>query len=64
MGPVRAHAFVADLAAPVLDAGDRHHLERVLRLRSGDLLTVSDGAGRRLACRFGPALEPVGEVET
>ena len=35
----------------------------MLRLRSGDLLTVSDGAGRRLACRFGPALEPVGEVE-
>ena len=25
---------------------------------------MSDGAGGRLACRFGPALEPVGEVET
>lgn len=36
----------------------------MLRLRPGDPLTVSDGAGGRLACRFGPALEPVGEVET
>ncbi len=36
----------------------------MLRLRPGDLLTVSDGAGGRLACRFGPALEPAGEVET
>ncbi len=26
-------------------------------------MTVSDGAGGRLACRFGPALDPVGEVE-
>ena len=25
---------------------------------------MSDGDGGRLACRFGPALEPVGEVET
>jgi 16S rRNA (uracil1498-N3)-methyltransferase len=35
----------------------------VLRLRAGDEITVSDGAGGRLRCRFGPALEPVGEVE-
>ena len=36
----------------------------MLRLRPGDPLIVSDGAGGRVACRFGPALEPVGEVET
>ena len=35
----------------------------MLRLRAGDEVTVSDGAGGRLRCRFGPALEPVGEVE-
>ena len=35
----------------------------MLRLRPGDPVTVSDGAGGRLACRFGPALEPMGEVE-
>ena len=59
----KAHAFVDDLGAPALSAGDRHHFERVLRLRPGDEITVSDGAGGRLRCRFGPALEPVGEVE-
>ena len=62
MGPVRAHAFVAELAAPVLDAGDRHHLERVLRLRPGDCVSVSDGHGGWRLCRFGPVLEPAGEV--
>ena len=37
----------------------------MLRLRPGDELTVSDGAGGVLRCRFGPAsaLEPVGDVE-
>jgi 16S rRNA (uracil1498-N3)-methyltransferase len=35
----------------------------VLRLRAGEELTVSDGAGGRRRCRFGPTLEPVGEVE-
>jgi 16S rRNA (uracil1498-N3)-methyltransferase len=59
-----AHAFVADPAAPELAPEDRHHLERVLRLRRGEEVTVSDGAGRWRACRLGGggALEPVGEV--
>jgi 16S rRNA (uracil1498-N3)-methyltransferase len=65
----RAHVFVADLAAPELDAGDRHHLERVLRLRAGEVVTACDGAGRWVACRFaagarGVALEVDGEVVT
>ena len=47
----------------MLSADDRHHLERVLRLRPGDEVTVSDGAGGRLRCRFGPTLEPDGDVE-
>ena len=34
----------------------------MLRLRSGDELTVSDGAGGWRRCRFGPTLEPLGEV--
>ncbi|HVL07432.1 MAG TPA: RsmE family RNA methyltransferase [Acidimicrobiales bacterium] len=46
-----------------MSAEDRHHLERVLRLRPGDEVTVSDGAGGRLRCRFGPALEPAADVE-
>jgi 16S rRNA (uracil1498-N3)-methyltransferase len=56
-------AFVDDLDRPVLDAGDRHHLARVLRLRTGDPLNVSDGAGRWRSCRFGDDLEPTGPVE-
>ncbi len=35
----------------------------MLRLRTGDEITVGDGAGGRLPCRFGPILEPVGEVD-
>lgn len=55
----RAHVFVASLDRPVLDAGDRHHLDRVLRLRPGDIVTVGDGAGGWRRCHFGPVLEPV-----
>lgn len=57
-----AHAFVADLDVPALSADDRHHLERVLRLRPGEDVTVCDGAGRWRRCRFGDALEPTGEI--
>ncbi len=58
-----AHVFVEDLAAPVPADEDRHHLERVLRLRSGEAVSVADGRGgwRRCAYRAG-GLEPVGEV--
>jgi 16S rRNA (uracil1498-N3)-methyltransferase len=56
------HAFVADLDRPDLDDHDRHHFERVVRLRAGDALTVSDGRGGWRTCRFGEELEPVDEV--
>ena len=59
----KAHAFVTDLDALELDGRDRHHLERVLRLRAGDELTVSDGGGRWRLCRFGAALEAIGPIE-
>jgi 16S rRNA (uracil1498-N3)-methyltransferase len=60
----KAHAFVVDLDAPALDDVDRHHLERVLRLRAGEVVTVSDGRGRWRACRFatGGQLEVDGAV--
>ena len=61
-GTARAHAFVADLDSPELDAADRHHLERVLRLRPGDEITVSDGWGGWRTCGLGAALEPLGAV--
>ncbi len=59
----KAHAFVDDLDAPVLAAGDRHHLERVLRLRDGDRVTIGDGCGRWRACAFGRELVAIGEVQ-
>ena len=57
-----AHVFVASLDRPELDADDRHHLERVLRLRPGEEITVGDGAGGCRTCRFGPTLEPLDDV--
>lgn len=59
----KAHAFVDDIRAPVLADRDRHHLERVLRLRVGDAFTVSDGQGRWRWCRFGVDIEPTGDIE-
>jgi 16S rRNA (uracil1498-N3)-methyltransferase len=58
-----AHAFVADLHAPELSPDDRRHLERVLRLRPGEDVTVSDGAGQWRLCRFGDRLDPVGDIQ-
>ncbi|MCU1376655.1 MAG: Ribosomal small subunit methyltransferase, partial [Actinomycetia bacterium] len=59
-----AHVFVADVAAPVLDDDDRHHLERVLRLRDGEAVTVADGRGGWRACVFvaGGSLRPEADV--
>lgn len=56
------HVLVADVESPALDDDERHHLERVLRLRAGDPLTVGDGAGAWRACRLGTEPEPVGGV--
>jgi len=57
------HAYVDDLEAPALGREDRHHFERVLRLRAGEKLTVSDGVGGWRLCRFGAVLDPAGEVQ-
>ena len=56
------HGFVADLSNPELSEGDRHHLARALRLRSGDALTVSDAQGNWRPCLFGKNLEPIGDI--
>jgi 16S rRNA (uracil1498-N3)-methyltransferase len=65
--PVRsaAHVFVADLGRPEIADVDRHHLERVLRLRVGETVTASDGRGGLRVCAFaaGGVLEPVGDVD-
>lgn len=61
-GGTPPHVVVADVTAPVLAVADRHHLERVRRLRPGDDLSVTDGHGSWRWCRFGSDLEPDGEV--
>jgi 16S rRNA (uracil1498-N3)-methyltransferase len=56
--------FVTDLAHPMLDDADAHHLGRVLRLRAGDVLTAADGVGGWRACtyRATAGLEIAGDV--
>lgn len=60
-----AHLFVADVERPEVAADDEHHVFRVLRLRAGEEVTVSDGTGGWRSCRLGRglALEPVAEAE-
>lgn len=56
------HAFVANLEGPELSDEDRHHLERVLRLRPSDPMTIADGANRWRTAIFGPTIEATGEI--
>jgi 16S rRNA (uracil1498-N3)-methyltransferase len=60
-----AHVFVESLSAPVLDRDDAHHLGRVLRLRSGETVSISDGRGAWRLCTYtgSDVLEPAGEIE-
>ena len=60
-----AHVFVESVEAPSPSDDDMHHLGRVLRLRNGEHVTVSDGVGRwRVTELHSGALVPVGEVLT
>ena len=49
-----AMVFVADPAAPEVEDSDVRHLLDVLRLRVGELVAASDGAGRWAPCRVAP----------
>jgi 16S rRNA (uracil1498-N3)-methyltransferase len=55
---------VEDLESPELTPDDRHHLVRVLRVRPGDALTVSDGAGRWRSTRLGETLRAESPIES
>lgn len=49
------HAIVGDVDRPELDEATAHHLRRVRRLRTGDPITVTDGAGRWRRASLGSA---------
>jgi 16S rRNA (uracil1498-N3)-methyltransferase len=58
-----AHVLVTDIAAPKPDGHVVHHLARVLRLRRGEPVTMTDGAGRWRAGVFtGDGVECADEV--
>lgn len=60
-----AHVIVADVAHPELSPDDRHHLERVLRLRDGESVTCTDGRGSWITATWdGGGLRSFGEVRT
>jgi 16S rRNA (uracil1498-N3)-methyltransferase len=60
-----AHVVVDDVALPVAADDDVHHLGRVLRLRAGEVVTVTDGRGSWRATTWtGAGLEPTGDVHT
>ena len=58
-----AHVLVTDLDDPTLDDATIHHLRRVLRLRGGESITVTDGAGAwRNGVFVRDHVEPDGEL--
>jgi 16S rRNA (uracil1498-N3)-methyltransferase len=60
-----AHVFVDDLDRPALAERDEHHLGRVLRLRDGEVVTVSDGRGSWRITRWRSGqVEAEGEIVT
>jgi 16S rRNA (uracil1498-N3)-methyltransferase len=60
-----AHVFVHDLVEPQLTRDDFIHLSKSLRLRDGEMVSVSDGCGSWRICvwRGTEILECVSEVE-
>lgn len=55
------HVLVDDLDSLVISDDDRHHLDRVLRIRHGDPMTIGDGRGGWQPYRWGLSPHAVGE---
>jgi 16S rRNA (uracil1498-N3)-methyltransferase len=49
-----AHVIVADLESLDLADDERHHLQAVLRLRPGEMVSATDGRGGWRPCRYQP----------
>ncbi len=61
-----AHVFVDDISCPELHDDDLRHLTKSLRLKDGESVSVSDGAGKWRMCTFrtNAGLEIVGDLFT
>ena len=59
-----AQVLVSNLDSPELEPDDLHHLQRVLRLRVGQEVCATDGAGGWRSCAFSASheLEALGEM--
>jgi 16S rRNA (uracil1498-N3)-methyltransferase len=59
-----AHVLVDDVTAPVLRDEDSHHLRTVLRLRAGEMVSITDGRGGWRPCAWDPpgSVKASGEV--
>ena len=58
-----AHVLVDDVEVVTLDGDSSHHVFRVLRVRDGEVVTVTDGSGGWRVCRaVGGLVEPDGPV--
>lgn len=59
-----AQVLVSNLDSPELEPDDLHHLQRVLRLRVGQEVCATDGAGGWRSCAFSASheLEALGET--
>ncbi|MDG1411081.1 MAG: RsmE family RNA methyltransferase [Acidimicrobiales bacterium] len=55
------HVLVDDLDVLDICVDDRHHLDRVLRVRDGDPITIGDGRGGWQPFHWGSMPTPVGE---
>lgn len=59
-----AHVLVDDVSTPTLDDRSEHHVFRVLRVRDGEVVTVTDGRGAWRVCRAAAgSLRPDGDIE-
>lgn len=59
-----AHIFVESLSQPQIAELDRHHLQKVLRIRDTDSVSVSDGIGGWMTASLGKdgTLSPTTEI--
>lgn len=63
-GGTSPHVIVDDVDVPLLNEEDLHHLEKVRRLRSGELVSVTDGVGAWRWCEFqASVLVPCADIQ-